>query len=64
MKSAIIGLGVIGKVHLETLLMQSRDIVALCDVDTDAANTAAYKVAGNAGYIGKMLFFKRLYELI
>ena len=33
-------------------------------VDTDAANTAAYKVAGNAGYIGKMLFFKRLYELI
>ena len=37
MKSAIIGLGVIGKVHLETLLMQNREVVALCDIDLDKA---------------------------
>ena len=41
MKSAIIGIGVIGKVHLETLLMQSRDVVALCDIDLDKAKKVA-----------------------
>lgn len=33
MKSAIIGLGVIGKVHYDVLKSQDADIVALCDVD-------------------------------
>ena len=41
MKSAIIGIGVIGKVHLETLLMQSRGVVALCDIDLDKAKKVA-----------------------
>jgi len=33
MKSAIIGLGVIGKVHYEVLKAQDENIVALCDTD-------------------------------
>lgn len=33
MKSAIIGLGVIGKVHYDVLKKQNADIVALCDID-------------------------------
>lgn len=33
MKSAIIGLGVIGKVHYDVLKSQNADIVALCDID-------------------------------
>lgn len=35
MRSAIIGLGVIGKVHYEVLRSEGEDIVALCDVDFD-----------------------------
>ena len=41
MKTAIIGLGVIGKVHLETLIKQGRAISALCDIDVDTAKKAA-----------------------
>lgn len=33
MKSAIIGLGVIGKVHYDTLKNQGENIVAICDID-------------------------------
>ena len=33
MKAAIIGLGVIGKVHYDVLKRQGEDIVALCDID-------------------------------
>lgn len=36
MKSAIIGLGVIGKVHFDVLKSQNADIVALCDIDESA----------------------------
>ncbi len=35
MKSAIIGLGVIGKVHYEVLKKQGEDLVAVCDIDTE-----------------------------
>jgi len=35
MKSAIIGLGVIGKVHFDVLEKQGEDIVAVCDVDVE-----------------------------
>jgi len=41
MKTAIIGLGVIGKVHLETLIMQGRTVSALCDIDAEEAKKAA-----------------------
>lgn len=41
MKSAIIGLGVIGTLHLETLIMQEKNVVALCDIDTEKASAAA-----------------------
>lgn len=34
MKSAIVGLGVIGKVHLSILSKMGADIVAVCDIDT------------------------------
>lgn len=37
MKSAIIGLGVIGRVHARVLSSQENEIVALCDVDVAAA---------------------------
>ncbi len=33
MKTAIIGLGVIGDVHLEVLRSQNKNIVAVCDID-------------------------------
>ena len=32
---------VIGKLHLETLLLQGRDVVALCDIDTEKAKKVA-----------------------
>lgn len=38
MKAAIIGLGVIGKVHYEVLKRQGEDIVALCDIDAAKLN--------------------------
>ena len=37
MRAAIIGLGVIGNVHAKLLALQGEEIVALCDVDTAAA---------------------------
>ena len=45
MKTAIIGLGVIGKVHLETLIMQGRTVSALCDIDAEEAKNHVPKVA-------------------
>lgn len=48
MKTAIIGLGVIGKVHLETLMMQGRNVAALCDVDTNEAKKAAERFGCDA----------------
>ena len=47
MKCAIIGLGVIGKLHLETLLLQGRDVVALCDIDTEKAKKVAERFGVN-----------------
>lgn len=38
MKAAIIGLGVIGKVHYDVLKRQGEDIVALCDIDAAKLN--------------------------
>ena len=35
MKSAIIGLGVIGKVHYDVLIKQGENIVAVCDIDPE-----------------------------
>ena len=37
MKSAIIGLGVIGKLHARVLASQNKDIIALCDIIPEAA---------------------------
>ena len=34
MNSAIIGLGVIGKVHYDTLKKQGENVVAICDIDS------------------------------
>lgn len=39
MKAAIIGLGVIGKVHYDVLKRQGEDIVALCDIDAAKLNS-------------------------
>ena len=47
MRCAIIGLGIIGKVHLETLLIQSQTVVALCDTDTETAKKAAEQFSIN-----------------
>lgn len=38
MKAAIIGLGVIGKVHYDVLKRHGEDIVALCDIDAAKLN--------------------------
>ena len=48
MRSAIIGLGVIGNVHASVLSEQGEEIVALCDVREDAALRAREKYAPNA----------------
>lgn len=48
MKIAIIGLGVIGKVHLETLMMQGRAVAALCDIDTEKAKKVAERFGCDA----------------
>ena len=41
MRCAIIGLGVIGKLHLENLILQGKEIAALCDIDTEKARALA-----------------------
>lgn len=38
MKAAIIGLGVIGRVHLDVLLKQNQSVVAICDIDNKKKN--------------------------
>ncbi len=50
MRAAIIGLGVIGKVHFDVLARQGENVVALCDIDaeklvnyTDVAKYSDYK---------------------
>ena len=48
MRSAIIGLGVIGNVHAQILAARGEEIVALCDVDTAAAEGAKEKWAKDA----------------
>lgn len=48
MRTAIIGLGVIGNVHAQTLASQGKSIVALCDVDLSAAEKARAAYAPNA----------------
>ena len=47
MKCAIIGLGVIGNLHLENLILQERDVVALCDTDLPKAKQVADKFGLN-----------------
>lgn len=48
MRAAIIGLGVIGNVHAKLLALQGEEIVALCDVDTAAAEAVKEKYAKDA----------------
>ncbi|MBE6632291.1 MAG: Gfo/Idh/MocA family oxidoreductase [Ruminococcaceae bacterium] len=48
MKSAIIGLGVVGNVHLKVLSAQGKEIAALCDIDTEAAKKARDTYSPNA----------------
>lgn len=48
MRTAVIGLGVIGKVHSKVLMMQNRNIVAFCDIDRAAAERAAAEFAPEA----------------
>lgn len=48
LKIAIIGLGVIGKVHAEVLATLGRPATALCDVDADRADAIAKKYAPDA----------------
>lgn len=48
MRSAIIGLGVIGNVHAQILAMRGEEIVALCDIDPAAAEKAKEKWAKEA----------------
>ena len=48
MKTAIIGLGVIGKVHAAVLSAEKKSIVALCDVDAAAAEGVKQSTAPNA----------------
>lgn len=49
MKSAIIGLGVIGKVHYEVLKNVGEEIVALCDIDPE--NSENTRVSENISII-------------
>ena len=48
MRSAIIGLGTIGRVHAELLASRGEEIVALCDIDPRAAQNAKEKWAKSA----------------
>ena len=48
MKIAIIGLGVIGKVHAEALSILGTPASALCDVDVTRAEAVKNKFAPNA----------------
>lgn len=48
MKSAIIGLGVIGRVHAKVLKLQGRNTVAFCDVNASAAESARDEFAPKA----------------
>ena len=48
MRSAIIGLGTIGRVHAELLASRGEEIVALCDIDPRAAQHAKEKWAKSA----------------
>lgn len=48
MKTAIIGLGVIGRVHASLLSKREDEIIALCDVDTARAEAAREKWAPSA----------------
>lgn len=51
MKSAIIGLGVIGKLHARVLASQNKDITALCDIIPEAAESIREQFApGSAIY--------------
>lgn len=54
MKAAIIGLGVIGKVHYDVLKKQGEDIVALCDID--AAKLDGY------GNVKEYLDYKKMLD--
>ena len=40
MRTAVVGVGVIGNVHMRVLLEQKKNVVALCD--TDAEKLKAY----------------------
>lgn len=53
MKTAIVGLGMIGKVHIQTLRDMSAEIVAVCDVDTEKL-FAYSEICGYTNYF-KML---------
>lgn len=48
MKCAIIGLGTIGRVHAKVLALEKRNVVALCDIDADAARRAQAEFAPDA----------------
>ena len=48
MRSAIIGLGVIGNVHAQILTARGEEIVALCDIDPAVAEKAKEKWAEDA----------------
>lgn len=49
LKIAVIGVGVVGLMHLKLLAGQGREIVAICDVDPDVAENAKRLYAPNAG---------------
>ena len=48
MKTAIVGLGVIGKVHAQVLFDQKKNVVALCDVNVNNAQFVKEKFFPNA----------------
>ncbi len=48
MKTAIIGCGVIGNVHLEICQSLNMNVIALCDIDNDKANRSAKEFFPNA----------------
>ena len=54
MKTAIVGLGVIGKLHAQILQLQKREIVAVCDSDESKFSLCP----GVAGYTD----FKKMLE--